>query len=90
MKSLPDGPLALECTYWGSDVGGREFDILVDGRKIATQALVQNQPGKFFSVRYPIPLKMSRDKRSLIVRFQAHAGKTAGGVFGCAIVKAED
>ncbi len=90
MKVLPDVPLAVECTYWGSDIGAREFDIVVDGRTIATQTLAQNRPHRFYSERYPIPTELSEGKHGLTVRFQAHAGKTAGGVFGCAIVKMED
>ena len=33
----PRRPMNLVCTYWGSDTGGRAFDILADGQKIATQ-----------------------------------------------------
>ena len=39
LKVLPDQPQELLVTYWGSDGGGREFDILVDGQKLATQKL---------------------------------------------------
>ena len=39
LKVLPDRPVVLSATYWGSDSGRRTFDILVDGQKIATQTL---------------------------------------------------
>jgi hypothetical protein len=82
MKVLPNEPMVLVCTYWGSDIGARRFDILVDGEKIAEQALNNNQPGQFLDVEYPIPPKLTQGKERVTVRFQAHAGSMAGGVFG--------
>ncbi|MFV2067908.1 MAG: DUF6805 domain-containing protein, partial [Pirellulales bacterium] len=87
---LPDRVMTLSCTYWGSDVGQRTFDVLVDGVKIATQKLDRNKPDQFFEVQYPIPLDQTRDKRKVTVRFQAHPGHIAGGVFGCAMLKPEE
>jgi DUF1680 family protein len=83
MKVLPDRPMTLWCQYWGDERGERTFDVLVDNRKIATQTLLENKPGQFFQVEYQIPLDMTRGKRALTVRFQAHPGNFAGGVFGC-------
>ncbi|MEA3367757.1 MAG: DUF6805 domain-containing protein, partial [Planctomycetota bacterium] len=82
MKADPDGPVDLLCTWWGGDAGGRAFDILVDGQKIATQKLQRNKPGKFFGVAYPIPEELTRGKKQVTVKLQAHPGKTAGGLFG--------
>jgi len=74
----PDDPVTLVCTYWGGDFG-RTFDILVEGRKIATQTLNRDQPGKFFDVAYPLPR----------VKFQAHPRGIAGGVFGCRMLRGQ-
>jgi len=89
MKVTPDKPVALMVTYWGGDSGGREFDILVDGRKIATQKLTASQPGKFIYVVHALPAELTKGKQKVTVKFQAHAGKMAGGVFGCRIVRSE-
>ena len=89
MKADPEKPVDLLCTWWGDDAGGREFDILVDGTKIATQRLDREKPGRFFDVTYPIPGKVTYDKKTVTVRFQAHPGKTAGGLFGCRTLKRE-
>ena len=75
-------------TYWGSD-GGRVFDILVDGKKIATQELQDNHPGQFFDEIYRIPAELTQGKAKITVRFQAQHGSTAGGVFECRLMKAE-
>jgi len=87
MKVDPGGPVDLLCTWWGDDAGGREFDILVDGQKIATQRLQHEKPGKFFDVAYPIPEELTRGKKTVTVRLQAHPGKTAGGLFGVRTLK---
>jgi len=88
MKVLPETPVTLRCTWWGSD-DGRVFDILVDGTKIATQKLARNKPGEFFDVDYVIPVELTKGKESVVVRFAAHPGSIAGGLFGCATLKPE-
>lgn len=89
LKVLPDKPLTLCCTYWGSDVPPRTFDLLVDGRLLATQSLDRNRPGEFLNVEYAIPEEMTRGKQKVTVRFQAHPGNTAGGVFECDLLRPE-
>ena len=71
----------LEATYWG-DERKRAFDILVDGTVIATQQLEALKPGEFVDIDYPVPEALTRGKASVTVRFQPHAGHTAGPVFG--------
>ncbi|MHB8970820.1 MAG: beta-L-arabinofuranosidase domain-containing protein [Pirellulaceae bacterium] len=87
MKVLPDQPMTVMCTYWGSDAGNREFDVLVNDTKIAAQRLTAAQPGEFFDVVYDIPASCTSGRTSITLRFQAHPGATAGGVFGCRILK---
>jgi len=87
LRVSPDQPMTLMCTWWGDESGQRTFDILVDGRKIATQTLLHNKPGEFFDVEYEIPPPLTRDKKKVTVKFQAHPANTAGGVFGCAMLK---
>jgi hypothetical protein len=31
--------MVLNCRFWGSDTGGREFDVVVNQRVLATQIL---------------------------------------------------
>jgi hypothetical protein len=82
MKVRP-GPLILQATYW-ADERGRTFHILVDGQRIATQALRPDKP-VFFDVDYEIPEALTRGKQSVLVRFEPEPGNTAGPVFGCRI-----
>jgi len=89
LKVLPDAPMTLICTYWGSDVPPRTFDVLVDDKVIATQSLDRNKPGEYFEVEYKIPADLTRGKAKVTVKFRAHKGNTAGGVFECATLKPE-
>jgi len=83
MKVTPDTPVKLICTFWGNDGPGRDFDILVDDQKIATEHLNQNHPGRFFSVMYDIPRQLTEGKSKVTVKFKARLGRTAGGVYEC-------
>ncbi len=87
MKVAPEGQQSVYCIYWGSDRGNRIFDILVNGEKIATQKLESNKPNEFFAVEYSIPANLTAGKQQVTVKFQAHPGSTAGGVFDCRVVK---
>lgn len=86
---LPDQPMILSCTYWGSDTGHRAFDLVVDGKRVATQVLDRNAPGRFFTVDYPLPAELTRGKKRVTIRFQAHPDSLAGGVFECRTLRAE-
>ena len=77
----PGKPMVLVATYWGGEWQTRNFDILIDGKKITTQKLRANKPGDFFDGTYAIPPALTKGKTKVTVRFQAHAGDTAGGVF---------
>ncbi|WP_299289050.1 beta-L-arabinofuranosidase domain-containing protein, partial [uncultured Mucilaginibacter sp.] len=77
----------LQCNYLGTDGEGREFEILVDGQKIATEKLsVKTAPG-IYALNYAIPAGLLNGKQYITVKFQALPGKTAGGVFGCRLYK---
>lgn len=78
--------LVLRCRYFGPDEGNRNFDIMIDGKKVATQSLNGGRGNEFFFVNYPIPNGLLVNKQLITVRFQAHPGATAGGVFGCSLL----
>ena len=87
MKVLPDQAMTLNCRYWGGEKKGHEFDIAVDNQIIATQNLTAIAPGHFFDMEYKIPASLTRGKTGVKVEFQAHAGMTAGGLYGCQMLK---
>ncbi len=89
LKVRPGEPHELLVTYWGGETGHRVFDILVNGEKLATQRLNQNAPGRFFDEVYPVPARLTEGRETIHVRFQAHPGAWAGGVFGVRLLQPE-
>ena len=85
----PKTPMVLICTYWGGESLERNFDVLVDDQKVATQKLHANKPGSFFDETYALPPALTMDKNKVVVRFQAHTNDMAGGVFGVRMVRAD-
>ncbi|WP_347244424.1 beta-L-arabinofuranosidase domain-containing protein [Thermogutta sp.] len=77
---------SLLVEYWGSDVGNRVFDIMVDGTRLATQRLANNRPGRFFIELYRLPPELVKDRETITVGFQAHPGAMAGGIFDLRVV----
>jgi len=79
--------LQLACTYWGSDRGNRNFDILINDVKIASQKLESEKLNEFFEMYYNIPKSLLQNKKVITVRFQALPESMAGGLFGCKLLK---
>jgi len=87
LKANPVQPMKLRCTYWGNDNDRRRFDVLVNDRVIATQQLEFNAPGRFFSVDYDLPPDLTLGKARVTVVFQAYPRSSAGGLYGCQMLK---
>jgi hypothetical protein len=79
----------LACTFWGSDDGAREFDVVVEGKTIGTEKLTGNRPGEFFDATFPLPAELTQGKDKVTVKFVAHPGNLAGGVFGVSILRTQ-
>jgi len=80
MRVLPDGPVALVCTYPGRQNDRHEFDVLVDGRKIASERLEEYGADRRLDREYPIPVALTRGKSEVTVTLQAHARSAAGAL----------
>ena len=83
----PDRPMALACTYRGSEGRRRVFDILVDGETIATETLPYH-PTEFLDVQYPIPEALTRGKSRVTVRFVPQPKAATAVVFDIRMVPA--
>ncbi len=82
-----DRPLLLRCTYWGRERGARTFDILVDEKLLRTETLSLEGPAEFVNKEILLPEALIADKGRVTIRFQAHRGNMAGGLFGLSIVR---
>ena len=87
MEVSPDEPTDLVATYWGSESGPREFDVLIDGQVVATQSLHHDRPERFWDRVYELPTELTSGKENVNVRFAAKPGNYAGGVFGLRTVR---
>lgn len=79
--------LSLLARYWGRDGGNRSFRIEVDGTAIAEVTLNDTGKNEVYEVEYPIPADLLENKDKIKIRFQANPRQTAGGVFGCRLVR---
>jgi len=84
-------PMALVVTYCSTERrrGPAQFEILVDGQRVAEQEVGRSEPSRFFDVEYPIPTEMIAGKVKVTVRFQAKADSSVAGVFGLRMIRAD-
>jgi DUF1680 family protein len=74
--------ISLVVEYWAGFPGSKTFDILIDGKKIATENMSNRNLNKFISVYYDIPEEILYNKKKIEVKFVAWRGHRAGPVFG--------
>jgi len=79
VKVAADRRTLLACTYRGSEGRRRVFDILVDGQKVATEAL-EYHPTEQLDKEYTIPEGLTRGKDRVTVTFRAQTDTTAGAL----------
>ncbi len=80
----PGQPVTLIVTYAGDERANRTFDVLIDGVKLASQAVDRRSPEKnigFFDVEYKVPAGLTTGKRKVTVRFQATGGNELAAVY---------
>jgi len=63
------GPMLLGALYWGEEVN-KNFDISVEGTRIANERRAVAPVNRFVNVDYPIPEALTRGKDKVIVRFE--------------------
>ena len=86
LKVDGEKPMTLVCTYRGSGGRRHNFDVMVDGEKIATESL-QYHPTESFDVEYTLPQKLTRGKERITIKFQALPDAIAGAVLDVRVVQ---
>ena len=88
MKVEAGAPLGVYCEYAAQADESPVFDILVDGRIVATQESFrpeEAEPSR--GATYEISPELVRGKGSATVKFQARAGSSAVALFDCRMVR---
>jgi hypothetical protein len=83
-------PMGLLVTFSNDARRQGSFDIVVDGKKVGTQATERRSPEqdvRFFDVEYAIPPELVEGKQKVTVRFEASSGSDIPGVFGIRIIR---
>jgi DUF1680 family protein len=85
----PAHPMTLVATYYSGDRRGTpaEFEIHIDGTRIAEQVIEQSDPHRFFDVAYSIPEQLVRGREKVTVRVQARDGSQIATIFGLRIIR---
>lgn len=91
MAVLPDVSQSLYMQFINTDGGARVFDVLVDGKQIATIDRCQPKdiPDLFYYEVVPLPKELLSGKKTVTVKLHAKKNNTVGGLFDIRIVKVE-
>ncbi len=78
----------LRITYFGPDAG-REFDILINGQRLAEVTLAEGKGADFYQVDYELPVEWVRAAENgvLTLKFEAKPGSIAGGIYGVRLLR---
>lgn len=80
LRVTPDAPVALLCAFRGGEGRRRAFEILVDGRRIASERPAYH-PTELLDGRYPIPPDLTKGRTSITVRFQPAEGAATAEIY---------
>jgi hypothetical protein len=67
--------------------GGRQFDILANGVRIAAVELPRDEAQEFYARDFPLPASLAREGGKLEVKFVAREGSVAGGLYGLKLLR---
>jgi DUF1680 family protein len=79
--------MTLVVTYNSDNRRARSFEIHADGQRISEQALAQSSVSRFFDAQYPLPVDVTRGKRTVTIRFQATGGNEVAPVFAVRTIR---
>lgn len=79
------GPMVLSTLYWGEEVN-KNFEVSVEGQRIAIERRPGPQVKRFVSIDYPIPEALTRGKDKVTVRFETKGGSVL--VYECRMLAA--
>jgi DUF1680 family protein len=82
-------PMTLIVTYSSGERTRRDFDVLIDGKRLKTESIAPATPSIFHDVDYSLPADAVRGKQKVTVRFEAAPGSEVAGVYGVRMIRAD-
>lgn len=91
MKTGGEERLELRVTYYG-DERGRKFDVVVEGRVVASVSLEGGKKDEFVEAVYPVPAEIVRaaGDGDVQIKFVAKEGARTGSVFDVRLARQEN
>ncbi len=77
----------LLLTFWGSDTGRLQFDVLIDGKGLTNILVKDEAPGKFYNRFFDIPAEMIQGKEKVTLEFKPTPGNRAGIIYGLRVLR---
>jgi len=82
-----EGARTLHFNSYGMERGARTFDVLVEGKTIKTESLVNVGVDDLVDHDIPLPPELLQGKQKITIMFKAHPGNTAGGFCDLRLLK---
>src|SRR5690606_30358459 len=82
--AVAPGPLVLRLLYWGEEID-KHFEILVEGRSIATERRPGRAVQAFVPVDYPLPADAVDGRRSISIRIETRGSDAP--VYECRVLE---
>lgn len=77
----------LVFTYWGNERTRPDFEILVDGQKVADENLAGKPMNRFYDVVYALPISVTKGKDKVRIRVQGKGNAWSGSLSGARVVR---
>jgi len=78
---------ALVLTLWGNDRARPDFEILVDGKLLASETLEGKPLNRYYDATYALPVQMTERKTTVRIRIEPKATKVGPNVAGARVVR---
>jgi DUF1680 family protein len=85
---ITEMPAALVVTYNRDNRRARDFEVMVDGQRLAVEKFPFDSESRFFDREYPLPVSLVQGKERITVRFQVTSTTEIAPVYGLRVIRA--
>ena len=77
----------MRVAFWGGASRRHRFEVLVEGKVVATQSLFDDRPGEVLPVEYEMPEGLRRGRDRVRVTLRPVPGSSTGVVYDVRVVR---